>query len=250
MEVYNILLVDDEELALRGIERGVDWDKVNITQVFKAHGKQTAIRMLESYSIDIVLTDIEMPDGSGIELIRWLKENRPQIVSIFYTCHADFGYAQEAVRLGTLDYLLKPIPYQELEAIIQRAVKVVKEQRKGNKLAEIFETETENPESAVDIVKRYISENISMNIQRDELAKMVFLNTDYLSKLFRKQEGVTIGEYIAGKRMMLAAQLLKNTDLSIADIGQRVGITDASYFIKMFRKREGVTPQQYREKSE
>jgi len=250
LEEYSILLVDDEEFALRGIEQGVDWKQAGISKVYKTHNKTTAIRMLESYSIDIVLTDIEMPEGSGIELIRWLKENQPQCISIFYTCHADFAYAQEAVRLGALDYLLKPIPYGELEVILQKAIKVIIEQKKGSKLAEIFHTEPEKPNSAIDAVKAYIAENISLDIQREELAKMVYLNPDYLSKLFRKQEGVTIGEYITQKRMLLAKQLLKNTNLQVADISRRVGITDASYFIKTFKKKEGMTPQQYREKEE
>lgn len=247
MEEYSILLVDDEELALRGIEQGIDWERMGITRVFKTHEKKTAIRMLKSYSIDIVLTDIEMPGGTGIELVRWLKENQPQCVSIFYTCHADFAYAQEAVKLGAMDYLLKPVPYDELEAILQRAIKVVMEFRKGNKLAEIFCTDAEDSDSAVNIVKKYISDNIALDIQREELAKLVFLNPDYLSKLFRKQEEVTIGEYITQKRMLLAKQLLKSTNLSIVAISHRVGIPDASYFIKIFRKREGTTPQQYRE---
>lgn len=250
MEGYSILLVDDEEFALRGIEQGVDWERMGITRVYKTHEKNTAIRMLESYSVDIVLTDIEMPEGSGIELIRWLKENQPQCVSIFYTCHADFSYAQEAVKLGALDYLLKPVPYDELEAILQKAIKVVMEHRKGNKLAEIFDEKAENTDSAIDIVKKHISENISLDIQREELAKLVFLNPDYLSKLFRKQEGVTIGEYITQKRILLAKQLLERTNLSVVDISHRVGITDVSYFIKIFRKKEGTTPQQYREKIE
>ena len=91
---------------------------------------------------------------------------------------------------------------------------------------------------------------ISLKIQREELAKIVYLNPDYLTKLFRKQMGVTLGEYILQKRLALAKQLLLNTNLSILDISERVGITDASYFIRTFKKQIGVTPQQYRESGE
>lgn len=247
MEKYSILLVDDEEFALRGIEQGVNWDEVGITRIYKTHNIKTAVRMLEDYEIDIVLTDIEMPEGSGMELIRWVKENRPQCVSAFYTCHADFAYAQEAIRLGAIDYLLKPVPYDELEKLLRRAVMIIREQRKGNRLAEILQPETEEPDSAVDIVKAYISENLSQNLQREQLAKLVYLTPDYLSKLFRKRENMTISEYITRKRILLAKQLLENTDLPIANISQRVGFVDASYFIKTFKKQEGITPQQYRE---
>ena len=250
MEEYGILLVDDEEFALRGIEQGVNWDAVGITRIYKTHNIKTAVRMLESYAIDIVLTDIEMPEGSGMELIRWVKENRPECVSIFYTCHADFAYAQEAVRLGAMDYLLKPVPYDELENLLQRAVTIIRKQRTGTRLAEILQPEPEDSDSAVDIIKAYISENISQNIQREQLAKLVYLTPGYLSKLFRRKENMTIGEYITQKRILLAKQLLENTDIPIANISQRVGFVDASYFIKTFKKREGMTPQQYREMSD
>ena len=250
MEEITILLVDDEKLALVGFETGVDWKGVGITKVMKAYSKQGAISVLQQAPVDILLTDIEMPDGTGIELIRLQKENHPNIVSAFYTCHADFSYAQEAVKLGALDYLLKPVPIPELETILAKAVERVRRQREGERLAEILRPEESGSENAIAVVKKYIADNISLKIQREELAKIVYLNPDYLTKLFRKQMGVTLGEYILQKRLALAKQLLLNTNLSILDISERVGITDASYFIRTFKKQIGVTPQQYRESGE
>ena len=171
-------------------------------------------------------------------------------MSAFYTCHADFSYAQEAVKLGALDYLLKPVPIPELETILAKAVERVRRQREGERLAEILRPEESGSENAIAVVKKYIADNISLKIQREELAKIVYLNPDYLTKLFRKQMGVTLGEYILQKRLALAKQLLLNTNLSILDISERVGITDASYFIRTFKKQIGVTPQQYRESGE
>ena len=247
MEEISILLVDDERLALLAFEQGVNWKTLGITNVMKAYGKQEAVSVLEQSPVDILLTDIEMPDGTGTELIRWQKKNRPKIVSIFYTCHADFSYAQEAVKLGALDYLLKPVPIPELEAVLQKAVEDVRRRREGERLAEILKPQESDAETAVGTVKQYIAANLSMKIQREELAKLVYLHPDYLTKLFHKQVGMTLGEYILEKRLALAKQLLQNTDLSIWDISQRVGITDASYFIRTFKKKIGVTPQQYRE---
>ena len=151
------------------------------------------------------------------------------------------------MKLGALDYLLKPVPIPELESILGKAVEGVKRRREGERLAKIFKPQDGDGASVMGTVKQYIADNLSMKIQREELAKMVYLNPDYLSKLFHKQVGMTLGEYILEKRLALAKQLLINTDLSIADISQRVGITDASYFIRTFKKNLGVTPQQYRE---
>ncbi len=245
---YHILLVDDEELAIRGIERGVNWDSLSIDTVFKTHSMQTAVRMLTTYEVDIVLTDIEMPEGSGLELIRWVKENKPEIACIFYTCHAEFSYAQEALRLGAVDYLLKPIPYDELEKILRKTIEMLKQSKQRRQIDALYEnlSEEKHEDSAVDIVKRYIAEHISEDLQRDDLAKLVFMNPDYLSRLFKKQEGVGLAEYIIQKKLDFAKKLLKSTQLPVVDIAARTGFSYSSYFIRIFKKKEGVTPEQYR----
>ncbi len=248
---YQILLVDDEEIALRGIEQGIDWESLDISKVYTAHSAQTAIRMLETCPIDIVLSDIEMPERSGIDLIRWIRENRDDVVCSFYTCHADFAYAQEAIRLGVTDYLLKPLPYDELTRVLEKLIGIRRKYVDRQQMEEIFreEDESDKEQSAVERVKRFIAENISSDLQRNDLARLVYMNPDYLSRLFKKQEGCSLSDYIIGKKMALAKQLLKNTELPVKDVGARVGMPYSSYFIRAFKKREGMTPQQYRETS-
>lgn len=245
---YHILLVDDEELAIRGIERGVDWDSLSVATVFKAHSMQTAVRMLDTYHMDIVLTDIEMPEGSGIELIRWVKKNKPETACIFYTCHAEFSYAQEALRLGAVDYLLKPIPYDELEQILKKTIALLKHQDQRREIDALYEnlSEESHDMSAVEQVKQYIAEHISMDILREDLARLVYMNPDYLSRLFKKSEGIGLSEYIIQKKIAFAKKLLKNTRLSVVDIAARTGFSYSSYFIRIFKKKEGMTPEQYR----
>ena len=99
--------------------------------------------MLTTYEVDIVLTDIEMPEGSGLELIRWVKENKPEIACIFYTCHAEFSYAQEALRLGAVDYLLKPIPYDELEEILRKTIEMLKQSKQRRQIDALYENLSE-----------------------------------------------------------------------------------------------------------
>lgn len=249
MRKFNILLTDDEELALMGLEEGVKWENLNIDKIYKCHSKDTAIRMIKTYPIDIIISDIEMPNGNGIELIKWVKENKPEIKSVFYTGHAEFGYAQEALRLGVEDYLLKPIPYEELEAIIEKIERKLLVQEKTVDLSELAEDCTEeSPEEIVDQVKKLIAENLSVgNLQRDELAGMVHVSAGYLGRIFKKQTGLAISDYILKKRIVVGKQLLLKTNLSITDISARVGISYASYFTKIFKEQVGMTPQEYRQ---
>ena len=75
---------------------------------------------------------------------------------------------------------------------------------------------------------------------------MVYLNTKYISDLFKKEYSITITDYIAKKRMEEAQQLLIDTDFSIIEVSDQVGYHDAKYFSKLFKRYHGISPAQYR----
>lgn len=248
MRQYSVLIVDDEELALQGLEAGIDWEGLNIHRLYKAYCMDEAVRLLERETIDIVITDIEMPNGGGLELIKWVKDNQAGIRCVFYTGHAEFSYALEALRLGVDDYLLKPMPYDELAAILRRIEEKLEQENDG----EPDNTEDmENSAQIVEQVKKLIAENLSAgNLQRDELAAMVHISPGYLGRIFKKETGMALTNYIIKKRITVAKQLLAKTNLSVTRISERVGITYSSYFTKLFKEQVGITPQEYRQKNQ
>lgn len=117
-----LLIVDDETIIVEDIKSSIEWSRLGITAVFTAFNIRQAKEVFSNNTIDIMLCDIEMPQGSGLELLSWVRESSPKTESIFLTCHADFRYAKEAIRLGSLDYILKPVPYSELEKTITKAI--------------------------------------------------------------------------------------------------------------------------------
>ena len=86
MKGYRVLLVDDEELALAGMEHGVDWPSLLVGHIYKADSLKSAKEIMRRHPIDLMVSDIEMPGGSGLELIRWVKKEYPQTVSIPSDC--------------------------------------------------------------------------------------------------------------------------------------------------------------------
>jgi two-component system response regulator YesN len=126
----NLIIVDDEAYIVKIIEESINWKRIGIEQVFTAFNMRQAKEVLSNNRIDIMLCDIEMPQGSGLELLSWVKENYPGIESIFLTCHADFKYAKEAIRLGSFDYILKPVPFDELEAVVSKAINKINQETK------------------------------------------------------------------------------------------------------------------------
>lgn len=96
------------------------------------------------------------------------------------------------------------------------------------------------------IVKEYIEEHYAEPISLEMMAEKVNLSANYVSAMFRKEAGVTFLEYVTAKRMEVATELLRKTDLSIGEIAQRVGYGDVKYFSKLCKKTLGMKPSEYR----
>lgn len=124
-----VLLVDDQVRILEATKKLVDWEKLGVSRVLTAQSADEARAVLESERVDILLTDIEMPGEDGIALQRWQREHHPEVMCIFLTSHADFAYAQEALRNGAYDYILQPAAIPEIERVMQRAIQSLAERR-------------------------------------------------------------------------------------------------------------------------
>ena len=124
-----MLLVDDQARILEATKKLVNWEKLGVDRVLMAQSAGEAKAILETENIDILLTDIEMPGEDGIALQRWQRENYPEVMCIFLTSHADFAYAQEALRNGAYDYILQPAAIPEIEKVMERAIKSLAERR-------------------------------------------------------------------------------------------------------------------------
>lgn len=104
------------------------------------------------------------------------------------------------------------------------------------------------PSQQVEWLQHFISQNLHTDLSLTSLADSVHLSSSYLSRLFKKETGVTVTDYITAERMEKARQLLEQTDQSIESITQQVGYPTHHYFTKRFKQRFGVTPKEYRQK--
>lgn len=122
-----ILLVDDNPYILESLQQKLDYASLGFTGVYTAKSMKGAVKILTEQEISAVITDIEMPNGTGLELLEWINANQPSVVTVFCTSYADFNYAKKAVELHSFDYYLKPVQYRELYEILQRVVAKIKE---------------------------------------------------------------------------------------------------------------------------
>ncbi len=95
-------------------------------------------------------------------------------------------------------------------------------------------------------IKDYLDKNYTSNKSIDDICRDLYINKYYLTHLFKDAMGVPPLKYMITKRINLAKNLLKNTDLSVEEIGAKCGYVDSTYFIKVFKKAEGISPLDYR----
>lgn len=125
----NLLIVDDEYYCVENIKNILDWDSLGFSSVFLAYSMPQAQKIFAKYAIDLMICDIEMPHGSGIDLLAWIRESHIETECIFLTCYAKFDYASGALKLGSIDYILKPVTRDSLIASVQIACKKIKEKQ-------------------------------------------------------------------------------------------------------------------------
>lgn len=142
LELYNILLVDDEADVLQAMEKKIDWTSLGFCLAGTAENGQEALEMAEQLHIDVVMTDIKMPYMDGLTLCKKLKENYRNMKVVIYSGFDDFEFAREAVHLEAEEYLLKPISSKDMENVFRKIKKKLDEEfdehRNMNKLYEYY----------------------------------------------------------------------------------------------------------------
>ena len=246
----NVLLVDDERLAVEVMNRMIDKEKYGFSVIYKALSMKQAQQICKEADIDIIICDIEMPRGSGLDFVQWLLDTGRNPIVIFLTSHAVFSYAQQAVSLGVQDYLLKPVEQEDMNQALEKAIRKAKNRKKHFLEEEKIRQLDEGVQSAnknVNRVKIYIEAHFKEELTRESLASEVFMNPDYLSKVFKKKTGSSLMDYVTKVRIEKAKKLLERTALPVSEIAMETGYSNTAYFTKMFKKyMDGVTPREYR----
>ncbi|CAN7744249.1 response regulator transcription factor [Paenibacillus sp. LjRoot56] len=136
--MYSMLIVDDEIHVVKGLMASMNLESLHISSIHSAYNIRQAKEILLAHRVDIMLCDIEMPQGSGLELLEWVRSYCPNLETIFLTSHADFTYAKQAIQLGCLDYLLKPASDEELEQVVRKAQGKVNQISETNQIRKLW----------------------------------------------------------------------------------------------------------------
>ncbi len=119
-DLYKIILVDDEPWSIIGMQKIFLWQENGFEVVGTANDAYMAISLIKELRPDVVFTDIRMPEMSGLELIEQVKSYGINCEFIVISGFAEFQYAQQALRLSVLDYIIKPISFKSADLLLKR----------------------------------------------------------------------------------------------------------------------------------
>ena len=201
MNMYKVVLVDDEELIIEGMKQLVDWESLGCRIEGAAYDGDEALDIINETEPDIIITDIRMPSMNGLEMIDHVKEQFPDVVIMIMSGYSDFEYAQKALEKGAACYMLKPVLEKDLRERILQAVKKLDEKRLQKQKEE---------EATVRLyhLKRGAKENFLRKLLREDLSP---------SHILHMWENM---ELCPPKSMAMVALL--DTDIPLRDTEQAV----------------------------
>lgn len=134
--MWNLLVVEDESIVRVGLKYMLNWESCGIRWSAEASNGEEALRLMETETVHIVMTDIRMPGMDGLELAKRVRSRQPDVQIVFLSSYDEFAYVKEALKLGAVDYLHKPtMDESEIEQTLRNAVKRL-EEAQGEKRAE------------------------------------------------------------------------------------------------------------------
>ncbi len=142
MNPVRILLVDDETDTLQALKLGLE-DEGYI--ILTAPSRNEALSITKSAELDIVITDLKLKDGSGLDLLGYLQEVHPQVPVIIMTAYGSIESTKVALRSGAYDYLAKPFSLADLKRIIAKLVEVIALRKENERLKLLLGRSTEAP---------------------------------------------------------------------------------------------------------
>ena len=241
--MMRVMVVEDEEMIRRGIVMAVDWAALDCVVVGEAANGEQALAVAEDCRPTLIITDLKMPKMDGLEMVRRLREAGSRAYVIILTAYDSFAYAQQAIRLGAVDFLLKPFHDGDLEKAVQRVQ------------AKLTPKEQALPEPKTGSTNRYVSMAISYiqqhyqepDISVSSVAQSLNISEGHLSHTFKKETGSTLLGYLTRYRIHKAAELLKDGRMKVYEVAEQVGYRDIGYFSNTFKKITGKTPSEYQD---
>ncbi len=243
--MLKVLLVEDENVIRRGLKFMVNWTEQDCVVVGEACDGLEGIEKIKELSPDIVITDVQMPHLSGLEMVeRTIGDYHYH--AIVLSGFDEFEYAKKAIRLGVIDYLLKPVDLDELKGCLID-IKQSRTERHQEPIADqslALPDMTSIQNKYVGVMLQYIREHFAEQISLTDLSQRLNISCTHLNSKFKLEVGYTFHDFLNYYRITQAIALHQQKNIKLYEIAGMVGFSDYKYFNKVFKKYVGYPPSQ------
>ncbi len=260
--MIKVVIVEDEKLLRRELTLTTPWEELGCDLLGEAENGLEGLQLIKRVRPHIVITDIRMPGLDGLTMIKKARDNNyhPQVVLL--TGYSDFEYARKALRLGVIDYILKPVDDAQLYTLLKQIAEKVRDYIAHNEAVGSFDIPKDSSLSTfneyfnlhvsnvadnyVQHAIDYIHANYQSDIALQDTSGHLKISPGYLSHLFKEYTGYTFLRYLTLFRLRQSMLFLKEQHIQISEVSNKSGFINPGYFIHLFRRYTGVTPGQYR----
>jgi two-component system response regulator YesN len=243
--MYRLLIVDDEDDIRRGLAEFFPWGEIGFEVAGTAENGRQAFEIVEAGGVDVVLTDIRMPLMSGIELAKALSEAGLAVPVVFLSAYKDFSYARQALQYGVRDYVLKPTDYADIRTAFMKLRREMDRGRPATVRARGADRTAAGGDPFVSAIINYVERDCAKASLKGA-ARVVGMNPQYVSRLFRERTGENFHTLLARTRMEKAARLLRDGGYRAYEISAMVGYSNQKNFTRAFKQHFGAAPVAFR----
>lgn len=239
---FKLLIADDEENILNRMSKYIQNHMDCFSHIYTAKSGSEALDILYRHRPDIMLMDVQMPVKNGLEVMKEAKKQGICPKTIILSGYDSFSYAQQALRLGAVDYLLKPCRSTEICDRLRTVLNLDREEEK----AEVKKCGNKQEHLSVRGAQEYIREHLTEELNLKLVADKVGISTAYLSTLFKQYLGCGFVDYLNKTRIEYACNYMQDGEMKIYEIAYMAGFHDEKYFSRVFKKVTGQSPSEYR----
>ncbi len=243
-----VLIVDDEPLICESIKADFlrmehPWEY----EIFTAQSVAAAQNIYYQEEPELVITDINMPGGSGLILVSEIHKDNPHCGILVLSAYDDFEYVRNAFTMGAWDYILKPIAFSELEHCVRQLSEKISAARETCRTKEEPDSVKNNGVFLIEDVADYIRRHIGEKLSAAEMARKMAVSYSSFGKLFREYTGMSFSAYLLWCRMECAKEYLEHSPMKIKQVASKVGYREnPQHFSRDFTRQVGMSPKEYR----